>query len=119
METFGEVCNAGATLNHLHVRNFSLHDILRYLDFVLQYNFLNFRRFTDRYSDRAGIMIRVAEMSANLLPKINEQFSKKELKTIELNLIKKNVTITNDEEVEFFVNVLKQFFPNLSEKEIA
>lgn len=83
-----------------------------------QNNFLNFRRFTDRYSDRAGIMIRVADMSANLLPKINEQFSKKELKTIELNLIKKNVTITNDEEVEFFVNVLKQFFPNLSEEEI-
>jgi hypothetical protein len=83
-----------------------------------QNNFLNFKRFTDRYSDRASIMQRVAEMSAKHLPMINDQFSEKKLAEIELSLIKKNITVDSDQEIEFYLNVLKQFFPNLSEEEI-
>lgn len=83
-----------------------------------QNNFLNFKRFTDRYSDRASIMQRVAEMSAKHLPMINDQFSEKKLAEIELSLINKNISVDSDQEIEFYLNVLKEFFPNLSEEEI-
>ncbi|MBR9916625.1 hypothetical protein GYB29_02780 [bacterium] len=57
-------------------------------------------------------------MSAKHLPMINDQFSEKKLTEIELSLIKKNITVDSDQEIEFYLNVLKQFFPNLSEEEI-
>ncbi len=81
-------------------------------------NFLNFKRFTERYADRASIMERIAEMSATHLPMINREFSKEKLKLIELLLIQKNVTAKNEQEINFYVNVLKEFFPNLSEEEL-
>ncbi len=86
--------------------------------FANQNNFLNFKRFTDRYADRAGIMHRIAEMSAKHLPMINDQFSEQELTEIELLLISKNITANSDQEIQFYVNALKEFFPNLSEEEI-
>lgn len=85
---------------------------------IHQNNFLNFKRFTERYADRASIMQRIAEASAKHLPMINSHFSEAQLKDIELILIKKNVTIQNGQEIEFYVEVLKEFFPNLSEEEL-
>lgn len=81
-------------------------------------NLLNFQRFVQRYSDRAGIMLRIAKMSAEQLPAINKNFSNSKLKEIELLLIQKNVTVESDQQIEFFVNTLNQFFPNLSKEEI-
>ncbi len=83
-----------------------------------QKNFLNFKRFTERYADRASIMQRIAEMSDKHLPMINKEFSKEKLKQIELLLIQKNVTAKNEQEINFYVNVLKEFFPNLNDAEL-
>ncbi|XWN37540.1 MAG: hypothetical protein ROO71_01180 [Balneola sp.] len=82
-------------------------------------NLLNFKRFTERYADRAGIMIRIAELCGKQLPIINNNFGKEKLAEIELLLISKNITVNDDQEVQFYVNILKQFFPNLSEEEIT
>lgn len=81
-------------------------------------NLLNFKRFADRYADRARIMLRIAEMSEKELPAINENFTADELKEIELVLLKRNISLESEEQIDFYVNVIKQFFPNLTEEEI-
>ncbi len=81
-------------------------------------NYSIFKRFTERYADRASIMQRIAEKSSEHLPMINSYFSPQELKEIEILLIRKNVTVQNEQEIEFYINVLNEFFPNLSEEEL-
>ena len=83
-----------------------------------QNNMLNFRRFTDRYQDRAGIMTRIAEMSAEQLPDINVQFDPRQLREIELQLIQKNIVARTEEELNFYIGVLSEFFPNLTKEEL-
>ncbi len=88
------------------------------VQFAHQSNFLNFKRFTDRYNDRASIMLRIASMSSDHLPTINSYFGEEKLKEIELLLIKRNVTVSNEQEIEFYIPILKEFFPNLGEEEL-
>ncbi len=81
-------------------------------------NLLNQRRLANRAQDRVGIMQRVATLSEENLKQINAEFSDSELKEIELLLIGKRASDIPPNQTEFYIQVLKQFFPNLTEEEI-
>ncbi len=88
------------------------------IQLAIQNNRLNSVRFINRYEDRESIMLRIAAMSAEQLERINEQFSPEKRKEIELELIRENVRAHSEKEVQFYLGVLKELFPNLSEEEL-
>lgn len=81
-------------------------------------NMHNFRLFIDRAVDRHRIMNRIAELSGNVLPDINSSFSPDELKAIEVELIAKELNLANEQQVQAYLPMLLNYFPNLSEEEI-
>ena len=88
------------------------------IQLVHQNNLLNLKRLKSRAEDRVGIMQRVAQLSEESLALINKEFSDKELNEIELRLINKAVVSESEQEKKYYLNVLKRYFPKLSEEEI-
>ncbi|MCG8372582.1 MAG: hypothetical protein MI700_03575 [Balneolales bacterium] len=86
--------------------------------FELQNNFRDFRRFRNRYEDRADIMERIAQQSTNLLPAINSAFTNSQLRQIEIGLIQEYVSPSNQQEVDYYKQILRQFFPVLTEEDL-
>ena len=81
-------------------------------------NLLNLKRLKNRAIDRVRIMDRIAELSAQNLISVNDQFSDKKRKEIELLLISKRDLPENEQEKQFYLRVLKQAFPHLTDDEI-
>ncbi|HBX65222.1 MAG: hypothetical protein CL670_06390 [Balneola sp.] len=88
------------------------------VQFADENNLLNFVRFNSRADDRARIMNRLADLSAEILPNINSQFPPEYLKDIELSLISENISASSEAELEATIPAVQNFFPNLSEEEI-
>ena len=81
-------------------------------------NLLNLERLRNRAVDRVGIMDRIAELSAQNLVRVNNEFSPKELKEIELLLISKRDIPDNEQEKQFYFRALKEYFPHFTDEEI-
>ena len=81
-------------------------------------NLLNFRRFIDRANDRAEILERVADLCSVVLPKINDRFSSKKLTEVELAIVTNQVQIMNPQQLDSYLPMIMEFFPNLTEEEI-
>ncbi len=77
-----------------------------------------FKKFIDRSTDRHNILKRIAETSSNVLPEINRQFSAEELKTIELELIKNQINVSQGSQLDQYIPFLMNYFPNLEEDEL-
>ena len=81
-------------------------------------NLQKFRMFIDRSVDRHRIISRIAEISNKVIPSINERFDVEELKAIELELIAKQIKLSGITQVDEYLPLLLQYFPNLNEEEI-
>ena len=53
-----------------------------------------------------------------MIPSINERFDVEELKAIELELIAKQIKLSGITQVDEYLPLLLQYFPNLNEEEI-
>jgi len=83
-----------------------------------QNNLLNLKRMRNRTQDRVNIMKRVVSLATENLDTINATFSMQKRKEIELLLIERRLASISDQEKAFFMKVLQQYFPHLSEEEI-
>ncbi len=83
-----------------------------------QNNLLNLKRLRDRAEDRVKIMGRVASLSEENLKLVNAEFSLQQLREVELLLIKKRGASATEQEKQFYLNILGQYFPNLTKEEI-
>lgn len=81
-------------------------------------NLHRFRLFTDRATDRARIMNRIAELSGSVLPLINDQFSPITLKEIETQLIKDRINLSQESQLDQYIPFIIEYFPNFSEEEV-
>ncbi len=81
-------------------------------------NLLNLKRLKARATDRVAIMDRIAELSALNLERVNDEFSDKERKEIELLLISKRDIPDNEQEKQFYFRALKNYFPHFTDEEI-
>lgn len=83
-----------------------------------QTNFLRFRLLNERARDRADIMDRIAERSAQLLPEIDRGFSARELKAIELQIIRERIEAVPEDAREYYLGLIGEYFPDLTQEEI-
>lgn len=88
------------------------------LEIIKAQNRNKFRMFIDRSVDRHRILSRIADISETVIPKINERFEPETLKEIELELISNQIQLSGSSQVDEYVPLLLQYFPNLNELEI-
>ena len=63
-------------------------------------------------------MDRIAELSALNLERVNDEFSDKERKEIELLLISKREIPDTQQEKQYYFRALKNYFPHFTDEEI-
>ncbi len=79
-------------------------------------NYDNFKRFVILINDRGQIAARIAEASSNALPLVNNRLGLEKTKQIETEILISNIDrVSNEQEAVYLV---KQYFPNFTEKEV-
>jgi hypothetical protein len=86
-------------------------------ELIFSVNMDNFKWFRMFAADRAAILGRVAEASANALPMINERLDEEVRRKIERDIIEKNMGWMNS--FEDVVKQMKPLFPDFTETELS
>lgn len=81
-------------------------------------NFQGFVLMNDRARDRAEIMMRVAQLSAEVVAEVNRRFTPGELREVELQLLRARLADLPVERRAFYFDMLDEAFPNLSRSDI-
>lgn len=69
-------------------------------------------------SIRHRILSRIADISETVIPTINERFEPETLKEIELELIANQIQLSGSSQIDEYIPLLLQYFPNLNEQEV-